>query len=81
MSPATPQTPCCPPDAPTPSAALIERLGLDQPLLQQYWLYISDFVQGDFGTSIRTGGPVIDLVIPRLMNSLALVSVGFAWRC
>ncbi|WGX95797.1 ABC transporter permease [Nocardioides sp. L-11A] len=57
--------------------ALTERLGLDQPLLQQYWLYISDFARGDFGTSIRTGGPVVDVVIPRLMNSLALVSVGF----
>ncbi len=68
-----------PPDAsPAQRAALIQRLGLDEPLLTQYWLYLKDFVQGDFGTSVRTGGPVIDIVIPRLMNSLALVSVGFA---
>ncbi len=68
-----------PNDAPAAQrAALIERMGLDQPLLQQYWLYISDFFRGDFGTSVRTGGPVLDVVIPRLVNSIALVSVGFA---
>ncbi len=68
-----------PSDAPPAQReALIERMGLNQPVLQQYWLYISDFVRGDFGTSVRTGGPVIDLVFPRLVNSLALVSVGFA---
>lgn len=67
-----------PPDASSAQRqALIERLGLDQPLMKQYWLYISDFVRGDFGTSVRTGGPVIDVVIPRLLNSLALVSVAF----
>ncbi|GAA1544944.1 ABC transporter permease [Nocardioides humi] len=67
-----------PPDASDAQRqALIERLGLDQPILEQYWLYISDFVRGDFGTSVRTGGPVVDVVIPRLVNSLALVSVGF----
>jgi len=67
-----------PADAPASQReALIERMGLDQPLLQQYWLYISNFARGDFGTSVRTGGPVVDVVIPRLMNSLALVSVGF----
>ncbi|HET7690842.1 MAG TPA: ABC transporter permease [Nocardioidaceae bacterium] len=68
-----------PNDAPAAQrAALIERMGLDQPLLQQYWLYIGDFVRGDFGTSVRTGGPVVDIVFPRLVNSIALVSVGFA---
>jgi peptide/nickel transport system permease protein len=67
-----------PPDASASQRqALIERMGLDQPMLQQYWLYITDFVRGDFGTSVRTGGPVVDVVIPRLLNSLALVAVGF----
>jgi peptide/nickel transport system permease protein len=67
-----------PPDASASQRqALIERMGLDQPVLQQYWLYITDFVRGDFGTSVRTGGPVVDVVIPRLLNSLALVAVGF----
>lgn len=67
-----------PPDASAAQRqALIDRLGLDAPLLQQYRLYITDFLRGDFGTSTRTGGPVVDVVIPRLLNSLALVSVGF----
>src|SRR3954470_20384282 len=52
--------------------ALVERLGLDEPLLMQYGHYLNDFAHGDFGTSVRTGGPVADVVFPRLMNSLAL---------
>lgn len=56
---------------------LTERLGLDKPVLYQYWLYINDLAHGDFGTSLRTGGPVIDVVVPRLWSSLVLVTVAF----
>lgn len=67
-----------PPDAtPAQREAMIEKLGLNQSLLTQYWQYITGFVHGDFGTSVRTGGPVVDVVIPRLINSIALVGVGF----
>ena len=34
------------------------RLGLDQPLLMQFWIYISDVLQGDLGQSIRTSRPI-----------------------
>lgn len=47
------------PDAPAETIAAIERsLGLDQPLHLQYLRYISDVVQGDLGTSIRSRSPV-----------------------
>ena len=34
------------------------RLGLDKPLYMQFWIYLSDVLQGDFGKSIRTGLPI-----------------------
>jgi len=35
------------------------RWGLDKPLYQQYFIYLQNLLQGDFGTSIRTGNPVL----------------------
>jgi len=35
-----------------------QNLGLNDPLLTQYWRYISNAVRGDLGTSIRTDLPV-----------------------
>lgn len=35
-------------------------LGLDQPLVVQYWHYVTGLFQGDLGTSIRTGRPVME---------------------
>ena len=39
-------------------AEVRRNLGLDVPLPQQYWSYISRVLQGDLGTSIWTGQPV-----------------------
>lgn len=36
------------------------KLGLDLPLYQQYWAYLTGLVQGDLGTSIRTSRPVLE---------------------
>ena len=33
-------------------------MGLDQPLIVQFWRYLTDLVQGDFGNSILTRNPV-----------------------
>ncbi|EKV26260.1 Dipeptide transport system permease protein DppB [Caenispirillum salinarum AK4] len=41
-------------------ARLRAELGLDQPLVVQYWNYISGVLQGDLGNSIVTKKPVID---------------------
>jgi peptide/nickel transport system permease protein len=58
-------------------AQVAERLGLDQPILVQYWLWISDFVRGDFGTSLLTGGPVWEEFAPRILvtGELALLAL------
>lgn len=35
-----------------------ERLGLDQPMWQQFWIYVTQALQGDLGLSVRTREPV-----------------------
>jgi len=54
---------------------LREQLGLNKPVLQQYAEWIAGLARGDMGTSITTGAPVADLVLPRLINSGSLVLV------
>lgn len=41
-------------------AAYEAKWGLDKPLYEQYAIYASNLLKGDFGTSIRTGRPVLD---------------------
>ena len=54
--------------------AAIATLGLDDPIIEQYGRFLGRAVQGDFGISIRTRQPAIDLVMSRLVASLQLVS-------
>jgi peptide/nickel transport system permease protein len=50
-----------------------EELGLDKPLYVQYWKYITDFVRGNWGISIRTKQPVLRDILARLPASLELI--------
>jgi len=47
-------------------------LGLDQPLIVQYWRFISGAVQGDFGTSIKWGQPAAGIIIERFTATVLL---------
>jgi peptide/nickel transport system permease protein len=38
--------------------AMRERLGLDLPVYQQFWIYFTSLLRGDMGTAILTGNPV-----------------------
>jgi ABC-type dipeptide/oligopeptide/nickel transport system permease component len=49
--------------------------GLDQPLLAQYWQFISRALVGDFGRSLKFGEPVMKLVLERLPATVELASV------
>lgn len=53
-------------------ARLSADLGLDRPIVTQYFAWVSQIVQGNFGTSIFTGLPVSDLIQARLGNTLEL---------
>jgi peptide/nickel transport system permease protein len=56
---------------------LDHQLGVDQPLLTQYWNWISGFVHGDMGTSSQFRAPVSDYIWPALGHSLKLAAVAF----
>lgn len=66
--------------SPEQVAQIRAELGLDQPLLLQYGRWLSGLVQGDLGTSIRTGAPIGDEVANRLPVTL-LLAAGAAILC
>ncbi|MBK8908087.1 MAG: ABC transporter permease subunit [Rhodospirillales bacterium] len=61
-------------------AALRAELGLDQPLLSQYVVYITDVLSGDLGRSIVTKTPVLDefLALFPATVELAVCAIVFA---
>lgn len=54
-------------------AALRERLGLDRSLPEQFVIWAGLLLQGDMGTSIATGQPVLQTIISRFLISLQVV--------
>jgi len=50
-------------------------LGLDEPLLSQYWQFLSGVLTGDLGESARTSRPVSDEIAVRLPATLILAVV------
>ncbi|MCB0896292.1 MAG: ABC transporter permease [Nocardioidaceae bacterium] len=67
---------------PTAPAALVaakrEEMGLDDPLLAQYWHYLQSLFTGDLGTSITLQLPVSQVIAQRLPATLALAFLAFA---
>ena len=53
-------------------AAQREALGLNDPIWQQYWKYITDFFGGDWGFSFGAGQPVTTQIGNRLPASIEL---------
>lgn len=53
-------------------ASLREQLGLDQSQLTQYWIFLKNSLQGDFGKSLRTGAPVVNEIFGRLTATVEL---------
>ena len=47
-------------------------LGLDKPMIQRYFIWLGNIVQGDFGRSYTLDRPVIDEVLERLGPTLLL---------
>ncbi|MFN7103262.1 MAG: ABC transporter permease [Pseudorhizobium sp.] len=50
-------------------------LGLDKPLVQQYFIWIANVLQGDFGRSFALNRPVLDEVLERFQATLVLAGV------
>jgi peptide/nickel transport system permease protein len=49
-------------------------LGLDRPIWEQFFIYLGDVLTGNFGTSIRTGKPVIDDILHVLPATIELAT-------
>lgn len=60
--------------------AVGQKLGLDQSYFQQYWVFLKDLLQGDFGDSIKEGKPAGEVIQKRFMATfqLGLAAFGFA---
>ena len=57
-------------------AALTEKLGLNEPLLTQYFLFLKQIFTLDFGNSFTYSVPVADLLASRFPVTLALTPPG-----
>ncbi|EHB7663083.1 TPA: glutathione ABC transporter permease GsiC [Escherichia coli] len=56
-----------------------QQLGLDQPLYLQFWHYITNAIQGDFGLSMVSRRPVADEIASRFMPTLWLTITSMVW--
>ena len=66
-----------PPDAlmnikPAELEQIRESLGLNQPFIVRYFLWLGDVMQGNFGYSLASGVPIKDIVLDRLPATLEL---------
>ncbi len=52
-------------------------LGLDKPLVQQYFIWLGNMLTGDFGTSFALNRPVLDEVLERFNATLVLAGTAF----
>ena len=52
--------------------SLRQELGLDQPILAQFGHYLANILRGDFGNSIHTKTPIIELIKTRYPATLQL---------
>src|SRR5947207_5604570 len=53
-------------------AEMERRMGLDRPVIVQYWRYVSGVVRGDLGESAATGRPVMQDLVQRVPATLEL---------
>jgi len=58
-------------------AALLKEWGLDRPLHEQFVLYVGQVLQGDFGVSLQSRRPVLDIYLDVLPPTLILGGAAF----
>ncbi|WP_373356325.1 ABC transporter permease [Pseudoroseicyclus sp. CXY001] len=60
-------------------ALLRERMGLDEPLLTQIWLFLKNAATGDLGYDVWSQRPVLDLIWEFFPKTLVLGLVALLW--
>jgi len=68
-------------DTATPEeiAALVRELGLDEPIWTQYLIWLGNVVQGDLGTSVFFGDPVLSVIADGAETSVLLATMTMIW--
>ncbi len=56
-----------------------EQLGLNEPLLKQYGIYMAGLLTLDLGNSIRNGATVFDTIAPRFVPTIQLTLLAMLW--
>jgi peptide/nickel transport system permease protein/oligopeptide transport system permease protein len=59
-------------------ARIREALGLNKPIYEQFFIYLTSILRGDLGTSIKYGTPVVNEILARLPYTIALALVAEA---
>lgn len=73
LSPGDPLVSILPADASAQlEARLREQYGFDRPLPVQFWIWITNAISGDLGSSIASGRPVLNEVLNAVGNTLIL---------
>lgn len=54
---------------------VVEKLGLDQPIYVQYWIFLKNALQGEFGVSYAHFVPALGLIISKFPATLEIVLV------
>ena len=60
-------------------ARVRQQFGLDQPLYEQFILWLGNFLRGDWGISLGTGQPVLEMFMQRLPITLELFGWATVW--
>jgi peptide/nickel transport system permease protein len=63
--------------APSAVRALDHQLGVDRPLLTQYWTWITGLLHGNMGLSYQFRSPVAPFIGAALLNSIKLAALAF----
>ncbi len=58
-------------------ANLREQLGLNEPALKRYFLWLFNIFQGDFGTALTSKRPITEILAPKIFNTLILSGCAF----
>jgi len=53
-----------------------EEMGLNKPVLEQFGIYVSKMLHGDFGTSVLTSNPVLEDIKRTFPATLELATLG-----
>jgi len=55
------------------------KMGLDKPLIIQFWNFFTGAWTGDLGNEVLSDRPVFDVVLEQLPYTLALIACGMTW--